>query len=319
MSTKRDILRMLLGGNVLSGESIASELGISRAAVWKAVRGLISEGYAISSVKGRGYSLDAENLFCRESVLAGLSPSIRDSIDLHMLGVTDSTNTRAKLHAEACTDKKPCLFIADGQTDGRGRRGRRFESDTGVGLYMSFLTYPATELRDGVRITAYAAVAVCRAIERLTDAEPRIKWVNDIYLNNKKIAGILTEGSIDMESGGLAYAITGIGINLLDRDFGELSDIATSLAACGYPVDRTALAAAVTEEFMSGLDRIGTREIADEYRRRSFLVGRAVRVIKLSGEYSATVLDITDGCELRLRLPDGGEELLMTGEVSLKI
>lgn len=312
-------MRMLIGGNVLSGESIARELGISRAAVWKAIKGLVADGYCISSVKGQGYRLECEDLLCYESVRALLPRSLDCELDIYMLGVTDSTNTRAKRHAETSTDRRKCLFIADGQTDGRGRRGRSFDSERGVGLYMSLLIYPDRELRDCVGITAYAAVAVCRAIERLTDARPCIKWVNDIYLNNKKIAGILTEGSVDMESGGVAYAIVGIGINVKQRDFGALSDIAASLAECGYRVDRASLAAAVTEELMSGLDSVGTREIADEYRRRSFIVGKEVRVIKLSGEYTATVLDITDGCELRLRLCDGSEELLMSGEVSLKI
>ncbi len=245
---------------------------------------------------------------------------LADKLTLHISDTVPSTNTEAKRYAEGRTDRVAALFIANGQTGGRGRRGRSFLSSRGKGVYMSLLCYPEGAADRAVAITAYTAVAVCKVIERLTGERPGIKWVNDIYLGGKKIAGILTEGSVSCEDGSLDFAVIGIGINVYKNDFGELSDIATDIeSATGIRLDRARLAALITEELLSGLDTVGSTAVADEYRRRQIVIGREVRVIKPDCEYTAEVLDVTDSCRLRLRLADGSEELLSTGEVSLKL
>ena len=239
---------------------------------------------------------------------------------LHTFDTLQSTNTVAKEYAEGRTDKVAALFIADGQTGGRGRRGRSFLSTPGRGVYMSLLCYPGGSADRAVAITAYTAVAVCRVIERLTGVSPGIKWVNDIYLGGRKIAGILTEGSVNAENGSLSYAVIGIGINVCKSDFGTLSDIATDIESeVGIRLPRGRLAALITEELLSGLDTVGSAAVAEEYRHRQIILGRDVRVIKPKEEYIARAVDVTDSCRLRLSLPDGSEELLSTGEVSLKL
>ena len=129
----------------------------------------------------------------------------------------DSTNTRAKLFAKSCgAGLTPAIFISRAQSAGRGTRGRSFESPIDSGLYISFLFYPDLSAVDAAHLTTYAATRVCRAIDRISEGTaeaPRIKWVNDIYIGEKKLSGILTEGAPD-EQGNLCYAVVGIGINL---------------------------------------------------------------------------------------------------------
>lgn len=168
-------------------------------------------------------------------------------------------------------------------------------------------------------LTTYMAVIARRAIHTVTGAEPKIKWVNDIYLGGKKLAGILTEGKAKCE-GTLAYAVVGIGINLFKQDFpDDVKAIATTIEdECGKEVDVNELTALIVKEFFGNLNLVGTPELADEYRAHSFLIGERVTVIKPTSTYEATVKGITDKCELLLELTDGATEILSTGEVSVR-
>ena len=232
---------------------------------------------------------------------------------------TDSINTQAKLAAES-GKYESAVFIAGEQTAGRGRLGRNFISESGKGLYFSILISGSFAPDFAVSLTTYMAVVASRAIEKLTDTEPKIKWVNDIYLGGKKAAGILTEGKASDDGSSLSYAVIGIGINLLKQDFtDEVKKIATTLEdECEKKVDINDLGAVIVKEFFDRLDLAGTKEIADEYKSRSFLIGEEVTVIKPSGSYDALVKDITDKCELLLALNDGSIETLSTGEVSVR-
>ncbi len=258
-----------------------------------------------------------------EAIRAELSAQMSEKIKLHLYRTTDSTNIRSKEFAKSCSEdekKYIHIFIAEEQTAGRGRLGKSFDSKGGCGLYMSILNHRNVFAADGVAITAYTAVAVCRALCRMTPLSPRIKWVNDIYIGRKKLCGILVEGSADPTTGKLRYSVTGIGLNLLRRDFGELSDIATDIESeCGTALPVSRVAAEIAREFISKLDTAGTAECVAEYRRLSMLVGERVRVIKPSGAYPGTVLGITDKCELLIVRDDGTEEALSSGEVSLKL
>ncbi len=241
-----------------------------------------------------------------------------EDISLAVYGVTDSTNQRAKEYAEKCNTPTPVVLIADCQSAGRGRLGRSFLSKGGAGIYMSLLVFPELMAHDAVRLTAYAAVAAARAIEALTPLKTGIKWVNDIYVGEKKLAGILTEGNVNPD-GTLKYAVIGIGINTHKTDRGELAGIATDIESeCGMRIDRARLAARIAKELLSRLDGLLDSSIVEEYRSRSMLIGRRVRVIKASEEYDALVTDITDTCELAVQR-EGATEVLSTGEVSLKI
>ena len=227
--------------------------------------------------------------------------------------VTDSTNTRAKEFArENQKNRDTVVFIADGQTAGRGRRGRSFVSNAGAGIYISILTYPEKSGFDATAATARAAVCLARAIEGLCECEIKIKWVNDLYLSGKKLAGILTEG--EMENGGkISYQVVGMGINVYKNAISEeISDIATSIESeINCKIDRSRLAARIIKEFLA--DRVDCRE---EYKARSNILGKRVTVIKANESYEAEVLDINPDFSLKI-ISDRGVENLFTGEVSL--
>ena len=231
----------------------------------------------------------------------------------------DSTNTQAKLSAEN-GQYKDAVFIASEQTAGRGRLGRSFISEGGKGLYLSILLGGPFAPDSAVSLTTYMAVIAARCIERLTGTNPQIKWVNDVYLGGKKLAGILTEGKADESGEALKFAVVGIGINLLKQEFdSEVKSIATTLEdECGKRVDVSTLAAMIVKEFLENVPLAGTTEIAKEYKSRSFLIGERVNVIKPTETYEALVTDITDQCELVLKLDDGKTEILSTGEVSVR-
>lgn len=225
----------------------------------------------------------------------------------------DSTNTKLKemaLHGAAAG----CTFIADTQTGGRGRRGRTFLSPVG-GLYLSTLLRPMAEIDPGV-ITCRTAVAAARAIESLCPLTIDIKWVNDLFLHGRKVAGILAEGVLSPE-GRLSAVVLGIGINVGGTLPAELEGIATTIAAQGVTLSREDLAAAFLNEWerVCAADHTATME---EYRRRNLVLGQPVTVVQGDKTYSATVTAITDSGHLVVSTPDGEREL-SSGEVSLRL
>ena len=228
---------------------------------------------------------------------------------------TDSTNTRAKEYARENPDsRETVVFIANSQTAGRGRRGRSFVSKAGAGIYISILTYPDSTGFDATAETARAAVVLARAIESMCKCEIKIKWVNDLYLNSRKLAGILTEGEVNSD-GKIAYQVVGMGINVYKNAISdEISDIATSLESkLNSAPDRSVLAARIIENYLCR-----DNDFYSEYKARSFIIGKKVTVMKLSESYEATVLDINPDFSLKIQT-DRGTENLFTGEVSLKV
>lgn len=227
----------------------------------------------------------------------------------------DSTNTRAKEWAKQNPDNhSPVVFIANRQTAGRGRRGRSFVSEGGAGIYISILTYPKESGADATATTARAAVTLAKATESLSDCDIKIKWVNDLYLGGKKLAGILTEAEM-VEDGKIAYQVVGMGINVYKKAISdEISDIATSIEGeTGIGIDRSKLAAAIIKYQLHYKGDFYT-----EYKSRSFIIGKRVTVMKLSESYEAEVVDIDSDFSLIIER-DGKKERLFTGEISLKI
>jgi BirA family biotin operon repressor/biotin-[acetyl-CoA-carboxylase] ligase len=227
---------------------------------------------------------------------------------------TDSTNTRAIEHAKAAQSKENAVFIANCQSAGRGRRGRDFVSNKGAGIYISLLTFPKENGAEATHATARAAVCTARAIEALCPCNIQIKWVNDLYLGGKKLAGILTEGEMTSD-GRVAYQVVGIGINVYKSAISdEISSIATSLEEeNGLTPDRSALVAQIIKEFMCA-----DGNCYHEYKSRSLVIGKKVTVLKLNESYEATALDINEDFSLLVDR-DGKAERLFTGEISLKI
>lgn len=257
--------------------------------------------------------------------------ALKDYLDIDFinLGDTVSTNTYAKELGLSGKCHKPTVIIANSQSGGRGRLGRSFYSEGGIGLYMSLLLFPKLPLSELQRITTAAAVAVCQAIEELCPSKPAIKWVNDIYLNGKKLAGILTEGSYDPETRSTKFAVVGIGINVFSPKNGfpeDLSNIATSLfpessprISHQYPFFRERLCAAIIRRFMPLYEDIKQSPHFKEYRDRLFIIGKNVDVIENDRIKPAKVIDLLPDFSLLVEYDDGNRKALISGEVSLKL
>ena len=205
MTTKERLLGLLdeNRGRFISGEEIASSLLVSRAAVWKGIQSLRRDGYEIEAVQNKGYLMPEKTDVLSVS---GVMKYLEDVSDCRRLRIdvqksVTSTNTVLKEKAQQ-GESEGYVLIAAGQTAGKGRAGRSFYSPEGTGLYLSILLRPeACDAVRASRFTTMAAVAACKAVEDVTNGAALIKWVNDVYLNERKIAGILTEASIDLESG----------------------------------------------------------------------------------------------------------------------
>lgn len=316
MALKDQVLSLLLTGEYLSGESAAKKLGVSRTAVWKAVEALRQDGCKIEAVTNRGYILVNENLLSEESVRCFLPDKLHD-MPIYVYKSVTSTNDVAKEAAEA--GRQDAVFIANEQTSGRGRMGRKFISEANRGVYMSFLLHPGCPAEDSALLTTAAAVAVCRAAESVADVICGIKWVNDVCIKEKKLAGILCEGAFGFESGQLNYAIVGIGTNIKAGAFpAEIADRATSLETeAGVIISRSRYAAALIEAVVSVFSDFSSGSFMDEYRARSFVTGRRIRVNCGTESYEATAEYITDRGALVASLPGGERRTLSSGEVSI--
>lgn len=226
---------------------------------------------------------------------------------------TDSTNIRAKEYARSTAERETVVFIAERQSAGRGRLGRSFVSKGG-GIYMSILTYPKECGFDATRSTAEAAVGLARATDSLCGCKTDIKWVNDIFLGGKKLAGILTEGEMDSE-GKIAFQVVGMGINIYKKAISEeIKDIATSIEEELENVpDSSALTARIIAEVIEPKGNI-----FKEYKARSLVIGKRVKVQKATESYYGEVIDINPDYSLRIKT-DSGIQSLFTGEVSLRL
>ena len=332
-STKSLVLGLLKnsGSIFMSGQEIAQKLFVTRAAVWKAIKALEKDGYEIEAVTNKGYRIvesgdkPDENIIAK-SILedSEVSKYLKD-VELFLYDEADSTNELAKKYGDANPGKE-AIFIADYQSKGKGRRGRSFYSPKGTGMYMSFLTRPDVKLEEAMNFTCMIAESTCRAIEKVTGINPGIKWVNDIYYNEKKISGILTEASTSLEDGSLSYVVIGIGINLYEPYEGfpdDIKDKAGALIASRKdPNLKNNLYSAMITEFYKDYKLPDKYPYLKGYRDRSFLIGSYVKITpnlqneKLQARY-AYVTGINDKCELLVKYDDGREEALFSGEVSV--
>lgn len=230
-----------------------------------------------------------------------------------------STNTEAKRYAEENPSFENAVFIARSQSAGRGRLGRSFLSGEG-GLYLSYLFRPELSCERTLLITVYSAVSLCEVIEEMTGAAPKIKWVNDVFLEGRKIAGILTEGAVAPGAESLRYAVVGIGVNVGKVDFPEeLTDIASDIeSATGVRPDIGELAVRLAEK-LCRFDPSCREEYMRRYRERSLVIERRVKVIAAGGEYYATVRSIDDDGALHVIRDDGKFVRLISGEISIKL
>ena len=314
MNITDKILNKLINcDKTISGEDLANSLNISRNAVWKSINSLRQEGYQIDAATNKGYILSPNNKRISEY---GIKRHLKNEINIKIFDEVDSTNTLAKSLAEN-GEIENTLVIARKQTKGRGRMGKSFFSPDTTGIYMSIILKPQLSPDKTVFITTAAAVAVSEAIDSICRTQTQIKWVNDIFLNNKKICGILTEGSVNFETGFTDYAVLGIGINLYTKtnDFPEeLKDIAGSIfqKPCNAAVAEKLIADIINRLFAFS----SISDFMEIYRKKSFLTGKTVNFKRGDEVFSARVLDIDNNAHLVVERSNGKTEKLFSGEVT---
>lgn len=255
-----------------------------------------------------------------EGLNAALGPLSQD-LNIKLCGTVTSTNTLLKASARE-NAPEGTVIIADSQTGGRGRLGRSFCSPPGAGLYMSILLRPDLVPEQSVLITAAAAAAAAEAVEAVSGVTVGIKWVNDIFYNNKKLCGILTEGSVAPSGNKLSYAVLGIGLNIYEPPCGfppEIADVACALYPTPLPGFKLRLAAEILKRFYKLYRALPNKDFLEIYRSHSAVIGKRVRLFSGNGEYFATAISIDDDCALTVKTDDGRLRRLNHGEISLRI
>ncbi len=323
MSVKDEVLKELENnkGDYISGGQLAENLGVSRNSVWKAIKALEKSGYEINAIPNKGYCLAEKNdILSSYSIKQHLK---NPHLDISVFSSVTSTNTILKEMAEQGA-KEGTVIIAEEQTAGRGRTGKQFYSPKGTGIYISILLRPDIPAEESLFLTTSAAVATARAIEDVSDKRALIKWVNDIYLEDKKTCGILTEGAFNVETGKLDYAIVGIGINVCIPDGGfpdNIKDIATAIfdKQTDSINKRSILIANLLDYFMEYYKDFKSKSYVKEYIERSMIIGKTITVIEGSKTSVAKAIDIDKNCRLKVQFEDGTTKWLSSGEVSTKI
>lgn len=324
MTTKDSVLALLQETQgFLSGQEMSRRLSVSRMAVNKAIDALRAAGYQIEAVTKRGYRLLAAPDHMTLCSVAGALGDHPWAQHLLVLDTVDSTNNLAKRMA---TDGAPAgtVIIANGQTSGRGCKGRSFYSPADCGIFLSCILRPDAAPAEILHMTALVAEAMVQAVEETVGIRPGIKWTNDLVCGGRKLCGILTELTVEAESGRVGSVIPGIGINCgqLPEDFPEeLRDIATSLRQIvGHPVDRSRLAAAMIRNLalMDAQWKTGKAQWISRYAADCITVGKDVQVVRGDSVRNAHADGIDQDGALLVTYPDGTKEKVFSGQVSVR-
>lgn len=307
-------------GKYISGESIARKLYCTRGAVWKSIKALRADGLEITAVTNRGYCLEDKGDILSET---GIRRYLNKTEGIIVLKTIDSTNTYLRGLASNGAEEG-ILAVSSEQTNGYGRRGRSFFSPADTGLYMSILLRPKFSAQTAVKITSAGAVAVCRAIEKVLGISADIKWVNDIYYNGKKVAGIATEGALNIENGLFDYAVIGIGVNVYkpQSDFpSEISATAGVLTETQTADTKNKLAAEIYKSFMELYHKLPECDFLNEYEKRLMWKGGKIYIISgADGKIKtpAVLLGTDESCALKVRYENGKEDIISSGEISIR-
>lgn len=309
-------------GAHISGEELARRLHVSRNSVWKAVRALAEDGYNIQAVQNKGYCLSQDTDIPSEQSVSRHLGEGAGMFRLSFCKAVDSTNNALKKLA-AAGEPEGLVLVAEEQRAGRGRMNRSFFSPPGTGVYMSLLLRPKVSAADSPLITLAAAVAVAGAVEAVSGKRTCIKWVNDVVMDSGKVCGILTEASLDLESGSLDYAVLGIGVNAKTPDDGfpdELNGVAGAVFGRGEapPDTRSRIVAEILNRFGPYYRELGGRAFMHEYRERSMIVGKEIMILG-AGNEQATALAVDNDGHLHVRLANGETAVLSSGEVSVRV
>lgn len=318
MKTTYRVLKMLKENTneAMSGQLISEKLGVSRTAVWKAIKSLEDDGHKIVSLPARGYILEESSTSLSEENLRCQLPSPFDKSYIEIYDTSSSTNILAKEVMEKGEDA--CLIISREQTKGKGRFGKSFYSPRG-GLYFSFAFRPENKSFDPSLLTMAIGVSLTRTFKDLYGVELEIKWVNDLFYKDRKVAGILTEGSFSMETGQIDYICCGIGINLtldLSKLGKELEDIAGPIfLKLDEDFNVNTLIARIIENFMELKD---SENIIDDYSKVCLNLGQEVVFTINEETYEGLARSISPRGELEVELKDGQRKLLSFGQARIK-
>lgn len=303
-------------GNYISGETISKQLNISRMMVSKHIKKLMEDGYMIQASTKKGYQLSSENDILDIAFIQKHSLSFYHTIDL--LDSVDSTNDTIK--QQALSLKEGYVLLANEQTNGKGRNGRTFASAKHKGIYMSILLKPSLTIYESLKITACASVAVWEAIYQTYGIEAGIKWVNDLYLQQKKVGGILCEASLEMNTANLDYMIVGIGLNVHHQNFSAaLAPIACSIEDfSNQTIKRNLLITKILNNFSTYYQELSQQTFLPIYKRHSTVLHQNITVYEKTDTYDAYVLDIDEQVHLKIKKSDGTIALLQSGEISIR-
>ena len=317
MSVRSTVLEILEQNREsdISGELMAEKTGVSRNSVWKAINALRAEGYDILSATNKGYRIASD---CDIISAEGVGVNMQSKIPVFIYKTTDSTNVRAKQYL-AENECERAVFAAEEQTSGRGRLGRSFYSPYGKGVYMSYVFSPNTEVANAVSVTAAASVAVVRALEKLLGVHAMIKWVNDIYLDNKKLCGILTEAVSNYETGIVSHVVIGIGVNFSTDFFpDDIAQTACSLNV-GGGVTRNMLIAQISDNLTQMTQDLEDRSYFETYRERMLVLGRDITYYADGKAHVAHAVDVDAGGGLVVCDDNGNEKILRSGEITVRL
>lgn len=319
---KTEILRCLREAEgYVSGQELCERLKVSRTAVWKVMQQLQAEGYEIEAVRNRGYRLKESGDAYSQAELQSIMSSKWAGKNLLFFEKVDSTNNMVRTLAEQGAPEGT-LVVAANQTAGKGRRGRSWSAPEGTSIAMSILLRPEFPPERASMLTLVMAMAIARGIREVTGLDAGIKWPNDIVADGKKLCGILTEMSTEMEY--IRYVVIGIGINVSMKEFPEeLKQKATSLELClGRPVKRAPLIdacmRAFEEYYEKYLQTLDLSLLQEEYNRELVNVGREVTVLAPAGDYTGVSHGINREGELVVELAGGEIRNVVSGEVSVR-
>jgi len=319
---KDKILKILKENkDYISGEKISNILDVSRTAIWKNVNTLKEDGYEIDSISRKGYKLiSSPDILTYEEIEPYLNTTYIGRNILYF-DTIDSTNKKAKDIADSSKDGT--VLISEEQTAGRGRLGRNWSSPKGKSLLISILLKPEIEPSRVSSITLVGAVALVKTLENF-GLKGLIKWPNDIIINYKKVAGILTEMSAEINQ--VNYIVMGIGVNLYVKSEEFPEDIRNKagsiLSETGMKIDRKEFTGIFLNNFEKYYQEyfLGNnfKEIVKISKDKSILLGKEVRIISRDTTYEAKVLNITEEGHLLIEKGDGTKEEIYSGEVSVR-
>jgi len=324
MSVQAGILATLKEnqGYWVSGQTLSESLNVSRTAIWKHIKNLLEEGYEIESASKKGYRLSGPaNVLTQAEVGSGLTTQLFGRESYFYFREIDSTNNRAKaLAAEGAPEGT--VVVADMQTAGRGRRGRQWFSPFNQGIYVSVVLRPSLPLREISRISLVAAVAVAETLREEFGLDALIKWPNDILIDHKKIAGILSEAVIDTV--GLEYMVVGIGLNI-NQDLSQFpADLRMPATSLRVEKNQAVARVKILQSLLLSLEHHYLRLLAGDFesiliraRALSMVLGQQVRLETAEGFVIGKAVDINSDGYLMVVNPDGSVQAVMSGEIDV--